>query len=222
MQRNFSLSNDIIKRRISLLATDIKQQVIAEIKSSPMFSIQVDKSTNVASCSQLLVFLRYIHIEDDKEEFLYCKILETSASAHDVMDSILNFFDILVEGLQREKLCCVCTDGAPAMLEWKFGFLMKVKEKSPEVRGVHCITHRYTLACKTLPNFLKKVLISVVKTVNFVKKNATTSRFFNQFCKEMSTDHETLLFYIAVRWLSKGNVVSRFFALDLKSSFFWK
>ena len=33
-----SLSNDTIKRCISLMATDVKQQVIAEIKSSPMFS----------------------------------------------------------------------------------------------------------------------------------------------------------------------------------------
>ena len=43
-----SLSNDTIKKRISLMATDVKQQVIAEIKSSPMFSIQVDESTDVA------------------------------------------------------------------------------------------------------------------------------------------------------------------------------
>ena len=76
-----SLSNDTIKRRISLMATDDKQQVMAEIKSSPMLSIQVDKSTDVASCSQFLVFVRYIHMVDVKEEFLYCKALETSATA---------------------------------------------------------------------------------------------------------------------------------------------
>ena len=132
-------------------------------------------------------------MEDVKEEFLYCKALETSATAHDVMDSISNFFDI--EGLQWEKLCGVCTDGAPAMLECKFGFQMKVKEKSPEVRGVHYMIHRYTLACKTLLNFLKKVLNSVVKIVNFIKKSATTSRLFKQFCKEMDSDHETLVLY---------------------------
>ena len=212
-----SLSNDTIKRRISLMATDIKQQVIAEIKSSPMFSIQVDESTDVASCSQLLVFVRYIHMEDVKEEFLYCKALETSATAHDVMNSISNFFDI--EGLQWEKLCGVCTDGAPAMLGCKSGFQMKVKEKS-EVRGVHCMIHRYTLACKTLPNFLKKVLNSVVKIVNFTKKSATTSRLLKQFCKEMDSDHETLLYYTAVRWLSKGNVVTRFFELRTEIKLF--
>ena len=80
--------------------------------------------------------------------------------------------------------------------------------------------HRYTLACKTLPNFLKKVLNSVVKIVNFIKKSATTSRLFKQFCKEMDTDHETLLCYTAVRRLSKGNVVTRFFELRTEMKLF--
>ena len=48
------------------------------------------------------------------------------------------------------------------MLRCKSGFQMKVKEISSEVRRVHCMIHWYTLACKTLPNFLKKVLNSVV------------------------------------------------------------
>ena len=74
------LSNDTIKRRISLMSTDIKQQVIAEIGSSPMFAVQFDKSTDVASCSQLLVFIRYIHKEDVKEEFLKCNSLEIRAT----------------------------------------------------------------------------------------------------------------------------------------------
>ena len=64
------LSNDTIKSRILLMSADVKQQVMAKIRSSPMFAVQCDKSTHVASCSQLLVFVRYIHKEDVKEEFL--------------------------------------------------------------------------------------------------------------------------------------------------------
>ena len=52
-----SLSNDTIKRRISQMSANVKQQVINEIKASPMFSLQLDESTDVASCSQLLVFV---------------------------------------------------------------------------------------------------------------------------------------------------------------------
>ena len=75
------------------MSADVKQQVIAEIRSSPMFAVQLDESKNVASCSQLLVFVRYIHKEDIKEEFLYCNSSETTATAQDVMNSISKFFE---------------------------------------------------------------------------------------------------------------------------------
>ena len=134
------------------------------------------------------------------------------------MDSISEFFE--TEGLQWEKLCGLCMGGTPAMLGSKFGFQMKVKEKSPLVKGVHCMIHRYALAYKTLPSSLKNVLSSVVKLVNFLKKSATTSRLFKQFCREMNSDHETLFFYTAVRWLLKGSVVTRFFELRTEIKLF--
>ena len=55
------LSNDIIGSRIRDMSEDILQQVIADIKSSPIkVSLQLDESTDVSSCSQLLVFARYV------------------------------------------------------------------------------------------------------------------------------------------------------------------
>ena len=83
-----SLSNDTIKRHISRMSTDVKQQIMHEIKAFSMFSIQLDESVDVASCSQLLVFVRYVHMEDVKEEFLNCNVFKTTATAKYVMDSI--------------------------------------------------------------------------------------------------------------------------------------
>ena len=68
-----------------------------EIKVFTMFAIQLDELTDVASCSQLLVVVRYVHMEDVKEEFLHCNALETVATAQDVVDNISNFF--VTEGL---------------------------------------------------------------------------------------------------------------------------
>ena len=80
--------------------------------------------------------------------------------------------------------------------------------------------HRYALACKTLPSALKNVLSSVVKIFNFVKNCATTSCLFKQLGRKLNSDHETLLFYPAVRWLSKGSVVTRFFELRTEIKIF--
>ena len=47
-----SLSNNTIQRRISKMSMDVKEQVLAETKASPLFSFQLDELTDVSSCSQ--------------------------------------------------------------------------------------------------------------------------------------------------------------------------
>ena len=77
------------------MSLDAKQQVIEEIKASPFFVFQVDKSTDVALCSQLVVFVRYIHEYDIKNEFLFCTSLKTTTKSEDVTEKIFTFFDRL-------------------------------------------------------------------------------------------------------------------------------
>jgi len=82
--RRISLSSDTIQRRISDMLEDVKDQVIIEMKASPMFS--VDESTDVTSCAQLLVFVRFIHSGDISEELLFCKELQTATTSEDVLE----------------------------------------------------------------------------------------------------------------------------------------
>ena len=203
--RNISLSNNTIQRRISDMSIDVMEQILSEIKASPVFSFQLDESTDVSSCSQLLVFVRYIHLEDIKEEFLFCRALKTTTKGEDVMEMISSFFES--NDLQWKNLCGVCTDGAPAMLGSRSGFQSKVKELAPQAKGLHCMIHLSALATKTLPKPLQEVLDSLVTIVNYMKSSALNTRLFKELCKNMNSDHEVLLFYTAVCWLSKGNVV---------------
>ena len=59
--KQISLSIFTIHRHISDMLEDVKDQVIIEMKASPIFSLQVDVSTDVTSCAQLLVFVRFIY-----------------------------------------------------------------------------------------------------------------------------------------------------------------
>lgn len=209
--RQVSLSDNTVQRRIADMSEDVKVQILEEIKQSPLFAIQLDESTDVSSCAQLMVFVKYVNSGDLKEEFLFCSDLETTTKSDDIMAKIKTFFES--GGLQWEKVGGVCTDGAPAMLGKKSGFQKKVKDLAPHAKGIHCMIHRYALASKTLPEPLLKVLDSVIKIVNYVKSGALNTRLFKELCKEMNADHEVLLFYTAVRWLSKGNVLNRVFEL---------
>lgn len=51
-----SVSNDTVLRRINEISQNISEQVVNEIKKSPMFAIQLDESSDVSLSSQLLVF----------------------------------------------------------------------------------------------------------------------------------------------------------------------
>ncbi|KAM5251205.1 zinc finger BED domain-containing protein 5-like [Hipposideros larvatus] len=151
-----SLSNDTVCRRIDDISADILDQVIQEIKSAPLpiFSIQLDESTDVANCSQLLVYVRYINDGNFKEDFLFCKPLETTTTARDVFDTVGSF--LKENKISWEKVCGVCTDDAPAMLGCQSGFQCLVLNESPKVIGTHCMIHRQILARKTLPQELQE------------------------------------------------------------------
>ncbi|CAH2002242.1 unnamed protein product [Acanthoscelides obtectus] len=108
--KQISLSNTTIQSRICEMSADILATVISEIKESHMFALQLDESTDVASCSQLLVFTRYIKDDDVKEEYLFCKSLPTTTRGEDVFQTLKEFIE--ENGLDWLKLIGTCTDGA--------------------------------------------------------------------------------------------------------------
>ena len=116
-----SLSNNTIKRRISEMSFDILDQVVNEMKCSSFFALQLDESTDVSSCAQLLVYTRYMAGNILKEEYLFSENLTTTTKGKDVFN-ILNKF-IKSQGLEWTKVAGICTDGAPAHSGAKWGFM---------------------------------------------------------------------------------------------------
>ena len=216
-----SLSNNTISRRIEDMSADIIEQVIQEMKATAfgIFSIQVDESTDVANCSQLLVYVRYTNDGDFKDEFLFSKPLETTTTAQDIFHTVGSFLQD--NDMSWENVCGVCTDGAPAMLGCRSGFQRLVINASPKAVGTHCMIHRQVLATKTLPQEFQETMSNVVNAVNFVKGCALNSRLFKKLCSELDAPNDVLLYHTDVRWLSKGKVLKRVFDLrnELKTFF---
>ncbi|XP_065668025.1 uncharacterized protein LOC136088268 [Hydra vulgaris] len=114
---NISLSNTAVKRRLTNISSNIKENVINEIKKSPYFSIQLDKSTDTGFGNQ------------------------------------------------------------------------------------------------NITGNLKTVFNPLVKLVNHIKSSALNTRLFTKFCSDLDAEHNKLLFYTSVQWLSAGNFLERFFKL---------
>ena len=90
---------------------------------------------------------------------------------------------------------------------------------APQAKGIHCMIHQYTLASNTLIASLQEVLVYVIKIINYVKTQAFNTRLYKELCKDMDADHEVLLFYIAVRCLSKGSLINRVFEMKDEISY---
>ena len=88
-----SLSNDVIRSRIVDISCNILKQIINELKASRFFfSMQLDETTDISNCSQLLVYVRYVHTDAMKEEFLFCEPLLETTKGVDVLAIINRFF----------------------------------------------------------------------------------------------------------------------------------
>ena len=75
--------------------------------------------------------------------------------------AICNFF--VENNLSWDRVVGICTDGAPAMLGSRSGFIKLAKEKNPAIIGYHCMIHRQALASKTLPTNLNCALNWLLK-----------------------------------------------------------
>ena len=91
--KQVALSNDTIARRIKDLSIDIHNQLISDLKASPLkISIQLDESTDVSNCSQLICFVRYIKEKKVEEEFLFCQTLPRTTTAKNIFKLVKRIF----------------------------------------------------------------------------------------------------------------------------------
>ncbi|XP_014771681.1 protein ZBED8 [Octopus bimaculoides] len=205
-----SLSNDTVNGRIDDLSQDIKDQILDQIRDSPVFAIQCDETTDIL-CSQILVYPRFVSGNCVKEE-MFCHPMDSGTTAAAIFRVVSNFFQ--ENRLSWDLMVGVGTDGAPSILGLKSGFIIREKEqKNPSVACTHCILHHEVLASRTLHTEMRNILSMVIKVVNFVKAGALNSRLFKLLCKDVESEHEAMLFHTNVRWLSKGNMLGRLYEL---------
>ena len=121
-----SLSDNTVQRRISLMSEDIQNQVIDQMKSAGSFALQLDESTDISSCAQLIAFVRYVHNGTFKDEFLCILDLPSRTRGEDIFKTIDTFFK--ANDIKWELLCGLFTDGAPAKLGIAEDFLHMLRK----------------------------------------------------------------------------------------------
>lgn len=137
--------------------------------------------------------------------------------------------------LNLEKLVCVCTNGAPALIAKSQGFVARLKKYQSE-KGIeqklfsyHCILHQGNLCAKAIEgeyDVLKTVTeiyiahLSFCRTASYEIWNSYPElRFFpsdnqpNSIECVASSPFQVVMYFITIRWLSCGKVLNRFYEM---------
>ena len=144
---------------------------------------------------------------------------DTSSTGADIFESIIKW--ITEMNLDLSKLSGVITDGAPAMVGGKKGFDALLHEHiciDKKLIKLHCIIHQEALCAKSL-NF-KEIMAVVVKTVNCILSRGLNHRQFQEFIKEIEAVYGHVAYFTNVRWLSRGKMLERVYALREEISMF--
>ncbi|XP_029657512.1 general transcription factor II-I repeat domain-containing protein 2A-like [Octopus sinensis] len=179
------------------------------------YSLALDESVDISGTSQLLIFIRGVdeNISITEELASVCSIHGTT-TGKDIFDELEQ--TISDYNLEWEKLSCVTIDGAKNMAGSKKGLVGQITNKLEELHisntlFIHCILHQHALCAKALN--ISCVLNPVIRIINFVRGSSLNHRQFKVLLDDFGSEYFDLPYYTAVRWLSCGNVLNRFYKL---------
>uniref|UniRef100_A0A803K7I5 DUF4371 domain-containing protein n=1 Tax=Xenopus tropicalis TaxID=8364 RepID=A0A803K7I5_XENTR len=211
-----SLSANTVAERISDMSSDIYHQLCEKAKCFDAYSVALDESTDITGTAQLTIYVRGVDCNFElMEELLTIIPMHGQTTANEIFHHLCDAIENA--GLPWKRFVGIITDGAPSMTGRKNGLVALVKKKleeegvEEEAIALHCIIHQQALCSKCLP--CDNVMSVVVKCVNQIRSRGLTHRRFRAFLEEMGLEYGDVLYFTEVRWLSRGNVLKRFFEL---------
>ena len=207
-----SLSRFTVARRVDQLAENIKGTLKDRINKCATYSLALDESTDVGGTAQLFVFVRgVVDTFEIMEEFLDMASMPSTTTGQDICEQVLKLMNEYQ--LDPAKLSGLTTDGAPSMTGKTNGFTKKLLDSIGSKRVVvnHCIIHQENLCTKVL-GFVD-VMKDVVTCVNYIRSRGLNHRQFKAFLQELDSDYPNVVYFSAVRWLSRAATLRRFWNL---------
>jgi hypothetical protein len=89
---------------------------------------------------------------------------------------------------------------------------------SENLTNFHCIIHQRNLCAKSIK--FTNVMEVVVVSINFIKSRALNHRQCKEYLADLFSDYEDVSYYCEMRWLSKGQMLKRFYDLRQDCRFY--
>lgn len=211
--KTVSMSANTVARRVENIAENISSQLFDKNGHVEWFSLALDESTDVSDTAQVLIYIRGVDKSYEvHEELLDMYSIHGTTTGTDIFKGVE--MAINQKNLRWKNLKCITTDGGKNMSGKDKGVVALVSKAVENDGGskplvLHCIIHQQSLCGKCLD--MSEVLKPVISTVNFIRSFGLNHRQFRQFIEEIGEND--LPYHTAVRWLSCGKVLQRFFEL---------
>ena len=193
---------------IEVLSATVEEEILQDIRASPLISILCDESTDIAIVKQLVVYVRYIKNGKTVTRFLKIQDLfdGTAVTIETALLEILSKLQIPLE-----KVAAFGSDGAAVMVGRRNGVATKLKDRIPHLVAIHCVAHRLALATAHASDSvacIKKYSITL-QTIYYFFQNSSVRMAHLQEIQQILGD-PSLKFKEPkhVRWLSHGKAVT--------------
>ena len=130
--RRMAGSRDRVTRRIKEIHQAVlRPNIVKAVNNSPFWSIMADESTDSATMEQLVVYVRYINIQNGElcEDFLEMKRVIGHPDANNIFKCMMEVVDPEISNVKMpmHKLASFSTDGAAVTISAKQGVLGKLR-----------------------------------------------------------------------------------------------
>ncbi|XP_014773603.1 SCAN domain-containing protein 3-like [Octopus bimaculoides] len=102
----------------------------------------------------LLVYVRFIHEDDIREEMLFIKSLSETINGEDIFNEVMQYFND--RNIPLTNWINIASDGAAAMTGKVKDFVSKMKSVSPHTFYIHCVIHRQHLVAKNIGGHMEE------------------------------------------------------------------
>ena len=205
-----TLSRFTVSRRINDLSDNIKETLKDRLKSCEAFNLTLDESTDINDTAQLVIFIRAVTADFDIIEFSDMASLSSTTTGQDICEQGLKV--VKKFEFNPAKLCCVTTDSAPSMTgmtnEFILNFLNAVGAQNVVVS--HCILIKRT--CVPSSRFCRRHG-KCCQACKLHSRRGLNHRQFKTFLEELDSEYSDVVYFSAIRWLSRAVTLKRFWNL---------
>jgi len=184
------LSRNTVTRRVEDLIIDLDSGLKNKFKMCSNFSLALDESCDISDTSQLVLAIRMVDSTFDVSEEIFGLIpLLKHTRGVDIFNAVMGRLNLTDEA---GRLSAVCTDGAPAMVGKKDGFVGQLIKNNIHIPTFHCIIHQESLCAKWTNSI--DTMNMVIKVVNKIRggHNALTHRKLKAFLNDCGSQYGDL------------------------------